>query len=94
MSKGTCKIEVGITLNMGNFSSIKSSLSYEEEYSGEEGDTRDDKFQELLSVVNQDLDRTIAALKPNFTIIKDGPNKAKISLTSPEGRVTINEDDF
>lgn len=93
MSKGTCRLELGITLNMGNFSSIKANLAYEEEYSGEGDDTREAKFKELLDIANEDLAATIENLKPNFTIIKDGP-KAKVSLTSPEGRVTLNEDDF
>jgi len=78
---------------MGNFSSIKANLAYEEEYSGEGDDTREAKFKELLDIANEDLAATIENLKPNFTIIKDGP-KAKVSLTSPEGRVTLNEDDF
>ena len=91
MSKGSCRLEVGITLNMGNFSSIKSSLTFEEEYSGEGDDTREAKFQELLEVTNKKIAETIDALKPNFTIIKDGP---KTVLTNKEGRVTLNEDDF
>lgn len=90
MSKGVCRLELSITLNMGNFSSIKSSLAFEEEYSGNDDDSREAKFQELLDITNQNLAKTIESLKPNFTLIKDGP-KANSGF---EGRVTLNEDDF
>lgn len=72
--KGTCKVELGITLNVnnsGNF--VKATVSFDEDYyyySGEEDNStnildmetaRNDKFQELLEVVNDKLDEAVLA---------------------------------
>lgn len=59
---GKCKVEVGITLNMGNFNSIKSTVSFEETYTGEGEDTREAKFNELLEVCNEKVDTAVGSI--------------------------------
>lgn len=63
MSKsGKCRVEVGITLNMGNYNSIKSTVSFEETYTGEGDDTREAKFNELLDVCNEKVDIAVGSI--------------------------------
>ena len=55
---GKCKVELAITVNTGNFSSIKATVGFEEEYPFK---GREAKFQELLEVCNDKLDEAILA---------------------------------
>lgn len=60
----TVKVELAITINTGNYSSIKATVGYEEGYDGmgspkEISDAREAKFQELLEVCNDKLDEAV-----------------------------------
>lgn len=74
---------------MGNFSSIKVSVAFEETYTGTEGDGREDRFQALLAVATEKLDEVANVAKTRFKVIKDGANPP-----AAKNQITLNEDDF
>lgn len=62
----TVKVELSITLNTGNFSSIKATTGFEEGFEAigspeEISKAREAKFQELLEVCNDKLDEAVLA---------------------------------
>lgn len=63
MKTGKCKVELAITVNTGNFSSIKATVGFEESYDFNDDSTgevqRDEKYEELLGVCNDKLDEAV-----------------------------------
>lgn len=56
-----CKVELAVTMNTGDYSSVKATVGFEEDYI--EGE-RDAKFNELLEVCNDKLDEAaLSAIK-------------------------------
>jgi hypothetical protein len=88
-TNGKGRVEVGVTLNMGNFSSIKTSVSFEETYTGIGEDTREAKFEELLLIATEKLDEVSSGAVKHFKIIRDAALSA-----NPKGQITVVEDDF
>lgn len=86
---GKGRVEVGITLNMGNFSSIKAHVAFEEDYTGIGEDTREAKFDELLSVATEKLDEVSSGAVKHFKLIRDAALTPK-----PKSQITVVEDDF
>jgi len=61
---GKCHVELNITINTGNFSSVRAQVGFEESYGGElvsgtNEEARETKFQELLEVCNDKLDEAV-----------------------------------
>ena len=63
---GKCHVELDITVNTGNYSSVKAHVGFEESYGGElspgtNEEQRDAKFAELLAVCDEKLDDAVLA---------------------------------
>jgi hypothetical protein len=64
---GKCHVELDITVNTGNYSSVKAHVGFEESYedsprgSSFSKEARDAKFAELLAVCDEKLDDAVLA---------------------------------
>ena len=74
--EGKCKVEVSATVNVGNYQSVKATVSFEESY--EEGDApasevtpaRELKFYELLGIANDKLDAAVVSTVKHLKKLK------------------------
>ncbi len=62
-----CKVELAVTINTGDFSSVKATVGFEEAYI--EGG-RDTKFNELLEVCNDKLDEAVLSAIKKIKLYK------------------------
>ena len=73
---GAVDIDLGITINLQNFQSFKVNIGINEPYTGREGDTRDDKVNEIINYIQKVLDEKIVNLtihnKKIANLIGDG----------------------
>jgi len=56
---GTCTVSAALTINLGNYESIKVNVGFSEPYSGVGDDTRENKYNELTSLVNDKLQDSV-----------------------------------
>lgn len=59
---GAVSIDVGLTINIQNFQSLKINIGLNEPYSGVNGDTREAKIEELFDFIQKKLDDKAVAL--------------------------------
>lgn len=59
---GAVNIDVGLTINIQNFQSLKINIGLNEPYSGINGDTREAKIEELFDFIQKKLDDKAVAL--------------------------------
>lgn len=66
---GAVDADLSLTVNLGNFSSFKFSLGINEVYSGEPGDTREDKVNELAEYLKNKVTEKIIELTAHNKVL-------------------------
>ena len=59
---GAVNVDLGLTVNLGNFGSLKLNIGLNEPYSGRIGDTREDKLEELFAFIQSKIDDKAVSL--------------------------------
>ena len=59
---GAVSVDVGLTVNLGNFGSLKLNIGLNEPYSGLNGNTRDKKVEELFDYIQSKIDDKAVAM--------------------------------
>jgi hypothetical protein len=65
LDSGDAEVSISLTINLGNFESVKYSISLAETYTGYKEDNRNNKMEDL----HLDVSKRLAANAPN--IVKD-----------------------
>lgn len=53
---GAVNVDIGLTINLSNFQSLKINIGLNEPYSGRNGNTRESKLDELFAFIQSKID--------------------------------------